>query len=84
MKPKTPEVKPKTPKVPMEQECDEEFLIAADLTLYANPMRCLQMGLSKTPPGQSHGEQSRKKAEDNGDIIAADLNKYGSPLDDLR
>ena len=51
---------------------ESEFTIAADLTLYANPLRCLQ----KTAKPPIH------HATSGPDMIAADLVKYGSPLDD--
>lgn len=51
-----------------------EFTIAADLTLYANPLRCLN---ASKPP-----KPAEKVAAESGEIIAADLVKYGSPLDD--
>lgn len=60
----------------------EEFMIAADLTLYANPLRCL---VKKSTPTQNMANDKAlvvTQAKDSGDIIAADLTKYGSPLDD--
>ncbi|KAK7091649.1 hypothetical protein V1264_009306 [Littorina saxatilis] len=50
---------------------DCEFTVAADLTLYANPLRCLRK--TAKPPKQH--------PETGPDMIAADLVKYGSPLD---
>ncbi|CAL1535823.1 unnamed protein product, partial [Lymnaea stagnalis] len=71
------------------QEADAEFQIAADLTLYANPLRCLHHKKSDHGTGSSHenhGHHGKTKteedAEEAGDIIAADLTMYGSPLDD--
>ena len=52
----------------------EEFLIAADMNLYANPLRVL-----KKADGQLTAKYETGASED---IIAVDLNKYGSPLDD--
>lgn len=55
-------------------EC--EFMIAADLTLYANPLRCLQQ---RTPNVRQEPATDHNNADE---MIAADLVKYGSPLDD--
>ncbi|XP_076456464.1 uncharacterized protein LOC143290824 isoform X2 [Babylonia areolata] len=54
-----------------EEDC--EFTIAADLTLYANPLRCLQ---KTARPASQH------PAAGATEMIATDLVKYGSPLDD--
>ncbi|KAL8619323.1 hypothetical protein ACOMHN_056967 [Nucella lapillus] len=53
----------------------EQFTIAADLTLYANPLRCLRKTARAIP------EQLQTSGPD---MVAADLVKYGSPLDDKR
>ncbi|GFS20975.1 hypothetical protein ElyMa_006912100 [Elysia marginata] len=63
-----------------------EFQIAADLTLYANPLRCLTAGkkssadTAQEKPAHAHKEKTHKEGGE--EIIAADLTKYGSPLDD--
>lgn len=62
-----------------------EFQIAADLTLYANPLRVL----SKKPATNHTPEAVKKNAkqessEEKDELIAADLTKYGSPLDDKK
>ncbi|XP_059139233.1 uncharacterized protein LOC131927541 [Physella acuta] len=67
------------------QKDDDEFQIAADLTLYANPLRCLHTHHKKTEThsgNSSHKTETEEAAEQAGDIIAADLTMYGSPLDD--
>ena len=55
-----------------EEMAEMEFTIAADLTLYANPLRCLKKTAKPPVPQVTFGP----------DMIAADLVKYGSPLDD--
>nr|KAI8732563.1 hypothetical protein BgiMline_029288 [Biomphalaria glabrata] len=71
-----------------QQNADDEFQIAADLTLYANPLRCLHhkkvdCGLKDGNSQQGQGKSlTEEAAEEAGDIIAADLTMYGSPLDD--
>ena len=65
-----------------------EFEIAADLTLYANPLRCLTAGKKSSQSANTAEEKSSESAKESPhkeggkDIIAADLTKYGSPLDD--
>ncbi|GFO12085.1 hypothetical protein PoB_003859000 [Plakobranchus ocellatus] len=88
---KTTETTPASsqPKPAAEEEL--EFQIAADLTLYANPLRCLSVGKKSSESEKNTTSHSAPKkapqSEDEketsgGEIIAADLTKYGSPLDD--
>uniref|UniRef100_A0A0B6ZMP6 Uncharacterized protein n=2 Tax=Arion vulgaris TaxID=1028688 RepID=A0A0B6ZMP6_9EUPU len=71
-----------TKRTPDYQSDHDEFQIAADLTLYANPLRCLSKRTAPKPNLENESKRKEEKPEDTGDIIAADLTKYGSPLDD--
>ncbi len=70
---------------------EDEYLVAADLTLYDNPLRVLTKKKTKTSPqGEKDGKEkdkakpaSNEKEKVETDVIAADLTKYSSPLDDL-
>lgn len=62
----------------------EEFLIAADVTRYSNPLDRALIALE--PAADSEGKKEEKKAEKEAakeeakDEIAADLNAYTSPM----
>lgn len=68
---------------------ESEIMIAADLKLYASPMTILQ-SCKKTGPLNKESEE--KSSSNNGGggggggssdhMIAADLRKYGNPLDE--
>ncbi|KAL8596995.1 hypothetical protein ACOMHN_050094 [Nucella lapillus] len=70
----TPSTNSKTSSKGDDSLADCEFAIAADLTLYANPLRCLR---KTAKPAVLHDPSSGPT-----EMIAADLVKYGSPLDD--
>ena len=65
---------------------EEEFQIAADLTLYANPLRILTAGKKTSAQASSSQEKpsetNKEKQHGGKEIIAADLTKYGCPIDD--
>ena len=65
-------------------DAEEEYMIAADLTLYSNPLnQALNLEIRpqpKTAPAQSKDDKDENKDED---MIASDMTKYDSPMDDL-
>ena len=67
---------------------EEDYMIAADLTLYCNPLNnALHItGRSGQPPPRHHGPQKaprkdgEEEEEEEEDTIAADMTKYDSPM----
>uniref|UniRef100_A0A0B7BWF9 Uncharacterized protein n=1 Tax=Arion vulgaris TaxID=1028688 RepID=A0A0B7BWF9_9EUPU len=69
-------------KKPEPDTIHEEFQIAADLTLYANPLRCLAKKSPSRHIPETDERQKNEEQDEKREIIAADLTKYGSPFDD--
>ena len=67
----------------------DDILIAADLTLYANPLNAALQSASSsieetvTQQTEKAEEEEEKEKEKEKEPIAADLTKYESPLEEL-
>ena len=63
---------------------EEEYMIAADLTLYSNPLNRALGRLAESPKSKRKSIQEKpEKAEEERETIAADLTKYDSPMSEL-